>query len=175
MSLVGNEVVPVQGVDGAGRLCSVPEFPTADLVAGTNNRVLTATFSQASSTAFNNVSGFSVNLVAGGVYSVYGWLHGTAAASGGIKAALAAVGSLTITSMTLTAWGYNGSTTNGVNTVTALGSDFVNSAAAYTDIFFQGRITVSAAGAIQLQAAQNTSNGTATTITDGTLEVTRCA
>jgi hypothetical protein len=175
MALVGNEQVLLQGTDGTGRLSSVPEAITSDLVAGTNNRVLTSAFSQASSTALNNVSGFSVNLVAGGVYSVYGWLHGSAAASGGLKAALAAVSGLTLTSMTLTCWGYNATTINGVNTVTALGSDFVNSAAAYTDIFFQGRITVNAAGTIQLQAAQNTSSATATTITDGTLELTRCA
>jgi hypothetical protein len=174
--LVGNEVAQLQGADGAGKPSSIPENVTADFIAGIGARVLGSAFSQASNTTLANVVGLAdANLVPGGVYMISGWLHGSAAASGGIKVALVATGGLTVTSMTVTGWNYNGATLNAANTATALGSDFSNAAAAYTDFFFEGRITINAAGGLQVQAAQNTSNATATTITDATMEITRVA
>lgn len=174
-------VLPPEGLtDGVNVLinqinanCTMAGLPQSVAAAA-----LTTAFSQASNTTLANLVGLSLPLVAGGTYRIRGQLQGTAAASGGIKAALTAASglTLTLTSANVTGWNYNGSTLNAVTNVTALGSDFSNSAAAYTNLLFDGSFVVNAAGSVQLQAAQNTSNATATTVALGSyVEVLRIA
>ena len=146
----------------------------ADAITNQNVAVTTA-FSATSSTTYANVAGASAvgnlsssniatgNLTAAGVYKIRGHLQGTAAASGGIKIILN--GTATATSLGITTWNYNGTTLNAVTNITALSSALSSNAAAYTDLVIDGTITVNASGTLYLQAAQNTSNATATTIT----------
>jgi len=124
-------------------------------------------FSLASNTTLANLVGLALPVVAGATYQIHGQLQGTAAASGGIKAALTAASGLTLTSANVTGMNYNGTTLNTQTNVTALAADFSNSAAAYTNLYFDGSFVVNAAGTLQLQAAQNTSNATATTVALG--------
>jgi hypothetical protein len=114
------------------------------------------------------------NLTGGATYRIRGHINGTSGASGGIKLSWAG-SSCTATSMNITAWNYNGTTLNAVTTATTLGSQMA-STAIYTDIIIDGVIVVNAAGTFLLQAAQNASNGTATTITTSSyLDIERVA
>ncbi len=128
----------------------------------------TATLTATSSTTLATATGLtSTTLVAGGTYQISGMLQGTAAASGGIKAALVASSGLTVTSLNVTGINYNGTTINAQTNVTALGSDFSSSSAVYTNLYFSGSFVVNAAGVLNVQAAQNTSNASSTTVVIG--------
>ena len=172
-------VVPAEGLTDALNVL-INQINANVTLAGLPQSVaavsLGTAFSQASNTTLANLVGLSLPLVAGGTYRIRGQLQGAAAASGGIKAALTAASGLTLTSANVTGWNYNGSTLNAVTNVTALAADFSNSAAAYTNLLFDGSFVVNAAGNVQLQAAQNTSNATATTVALGSyVEVLRIA
>lgn len=133
-----------------------------------------STLTATSNTTLATATGLSINLTAGATYRIRGHLYGTAAAAGGLKAQLIASNSLSLTSAEITGVNYNGVTTNARTTVTALAADFANSNAAYTDCEFEGTLVVNAAGTINLQAAQNTSNASSTTVLAGSfMEVRR--
>lgn len=136
--------------------------------------VSTAQLDKTSNTTLATITGLSVALVAGKTYFIKGWLSTTAGASGGIKVALVASGGLTATSCRFQAYAWNGTTAVANTTVTALGSNIVANTAVITDVYIEGSIVVNAAGTINLQAAQNASNGTTTSVFAGsTLECTR--
>lgn len=127
----------------------------------------TTQLSATSNTTLATVTGLSIPLLAAQTYSCFGHLTGTAGASGGLKVALVASGGLTATSITATAHDWNGLTQNTNTTVSALASNIVASTAIYTDVDFTAEIVVNAAGTINVQAAQNVSNATATTVNVG--------
>lgn len=166
-----NGVLPAEGAtDAYNNLVNL--INTNINIAGGPQSVLNATCTTAltatSNTTLASVTGLSaIPLTAGATYQVKGLLTGTAAAAGGLKAAFVASGGLTLTSMNLTGFNYNGTTINAVTNVTALGSDFSNSAAAYTALSFEGSFVVNAAGTLLVQAAQNTSNASSTTVAVG--------
>jgi len=128
-----------------------------------------------SSTALSTVIGLSIALSVG-TYHISGRLIGSAAAAGGLNAQLIASGGLVLTSANIVGENWNGVTPNARTTITALASDFSNTAAAYTDCYLDGSLIVSTAGTINVQATQHTSNGTPTTVTVGSwLEAIRTA
>lgn len=113
-------------------------------------------------------------LRAGATYRLRGHLAGTAGASGGIKVAIG--GTCTVTSLYVDGLNYNGTTLNAHGSATALATAFGGANAIYTDFYFDGVVVVNAAGTLTVQAAQNTSNGTATTVTTNSyLEIDRIA
>lgn len=135
--------------------------------------VSTADVSFTSNTTLATITGLSIALTASKTYSCGGHLTVTASgASGGIKVQLVASGGLTATSASFTAENDNGTTTNARSTVTALGSSVGNATAAVTDVYLDGAIVVNAAGTINVQAAQNASDGT--TLTVGKNSTFRC-
>ncbi len=179
LTLFLNQVVPAEGLTDALNVL-INQINANVTLAGMPQSVaavsLGTAFSQASNATLANLVGLALPVVAGGTYRVRGMLQGTAAASGGLKATLAAASGLTLTSVNVTGFNYNGSTLNAVTTVTAIPADFSNSAAAYTNLVFDGSFVVNAAGTLQLQAAQNTSNATATTVALGSyVELLRIA
>lgn len=130
-------------------------------VAGKN--VVNADFTSTSSTTFVDVPGMSWNLIKGGKYRINGSLITSANAAGGVKVALTATG---VTSLPVIV-------TEGVQAaaltaqrVTAFGSIF----AATADVMrveIDGYIEPNARGKLQLQFAQNASNGAASTLYKG--------
>lgn len=136
---------------------------------------VTATLTQQTSTGLLNVTGLSVNVQAGQTYNFKGWLHGTAGASGGLKVQMSGTATLTSFSGTGVNWNGAGPTCNAILNVTGLGASLAATTAAYSDLFLDGTFVVATAGTITVQMAQNASNGTATTITAGTLQVRRTA
>lgn len=125
----------------------------------------TATLTATSNTTLASVTGLSVPLTGSGVYNFHIHLNGTSGASGGLKVAMG--GTATATAFNSTCWDYNGTTINAVTNQTTLGSSMMANTAAYTDLVCEGSVTVNAAGTFLLQAAQNASNGTATTVLVG--------
>ena len=122
-----------------------------------------------STTALATVTGLSVSVAAGRTYHFDAHLSFTDAAAGGIQAAIA--GTATATNIIYDGWVVD-SAANGVkgNTqatalATAVASSTTTGTAGFVEI--SGTITVNAAGTLLVQAAQNTSNGTATTIKRG--------
>lgn len=129
--------------------------------------VSTAQLDKTNNTTLATVTGLSLSLVAGKTYYIEGWLSVTAGASGGLKAALVASGGLTATSCRIGAVAFNGATIVANTTVTSLGSNIVANTAVITDVYVKGSIVVNAAGTINVQAAQNASNGTTTSVFAG--------
>lgn len=128
-------------------------------------------FDKTNDAALGNVTGLSVNVVAGRTYSFRAVLHtNTGAAAGGTQFAIA--GTATATAIIYQAVQES---MTGVNIVpgagrgTALGTAVANSSgtttAQYTTI--DGLITVNAAGTLTVQFAQFTSNGTASSVLVG--------
>lgn len=166
-----NGVLPAEGAtDAYNNLVNL--INTNINIAGGPQSVLNATCTAAltatSNTTLASVTGLSaIPLTAGATYTIKGMLTGSAAAAGGIKAALVGSNGLTLTSMNLTGFNFNGATINTVANVTAMSADFSNSAAAYTNLSFEGSFVVNAAGTLLVQAAQNTSNATSTVVGTG--------
>jgi len=124
----------------------------------------TSQLDKTSNTTLATVTGLSAVLVAGKTYNIEGWLSTTAGASGGLKVALVASGGLTATSCRFQAFAWNGTTAVANTTVTSLGSNIVANTAVVTDVYIKGSIVVNAGGTINVQAAQNASNGTTTSV-----------
>lgn len=120
-----------------------------------------------STTTLATVSGLSVALQAAGVYKIDATIPVSGVTvSNGIKVALAATNSLSVTSMTVNGWVYSGTTLETVTNAAALGTD-IGSANTCTLLKIDGSITVNAAGTLNLQAAQHTSTSLTTTIGAG--------
>lgn len=118
-----------------------------------------------------NATGLAVALVAGRTYSFEAQLSFTDAAAGGIQVAMVASGGLTATNIIYDGWivdsGANG--IKGNAQATSLGGVVASATTTGTagHVIIYGTITVNVAGTINVQFAQNTSNGTATTIKRG--------
>ena len=163
-----------KGTATPGSVGAVGATPGTDYLPGQdaihqNYTISTIAFSQASSTTLNPVYSLGTVLSAGGAYYCWGHLHGTAGGSGGIKVALGtpAYNTLTALQYRATGWLYNGTTLQAVTTTTTLGNAIAANTAAYTDLVFDATIVVNVPGMINVQAAQNASNGTATTVALG--------
>ena len=125
--------------------------------------VCTSTLTLTSTTTLTAVPGMTVN-VNKGTYIIYGHIAGTADANGGLELVLA--GTATVSAANVTCWNYNGTTINAVTNVTALGSShpLTNQKAVYTDCEIEGVIVFSQPGSVILQATENTSDSTSTTV-----------
>lgn len=106
-------------------------------------------------------------MVAGKTYVIKGWLSTTSGAGGGLKIALIASNSLSATSARFQAFAWNGTTAVANTTVTALASNIVAINAVITDVYIMGSIVVNAAGTINVQMAQNTSDAATSSIFTG--------
>lgn len=135
-------------------------------IGATIGGVASGSYSQASNTVLANVTGMAATLVAGATYTIDGYLATTNNGTGGIKLQFAG-GGATATLLLVDTWVYNTTTLTGEVNITALASPLVGSAIAATAVFFGGTITVNAGGVLQLQAAQQVSNGTPLTIANG--------
>lgn len=129
------------------------------------NANATSTLTATSNIVLANIPGMSVNLVAGGTYMVDIMIVGVSAAAGGINLKFAGNG--TASAVNITTWNYNGTTLNAVTNITALSSSLTTNAAQYTNIQASGVLTVGVGGSFTLQAAQNTGNGTSSTVLFG--------
>ncbi len=129
--------------------------------------VATGTLTATSNTVLATVPGLSIALTAGKTYSCRAALWGTANASGGIKMSLVATGSLAGTvSGFENLWNAGTVISNG-----AISSAFpaaLNAVTgAYNNFTFEGSVVVTTGGTINLQAAQNASFATSTTVLQG--------
>ena len=178
-STSGTTSIQAAAAAGTGTVLTLPAV-TGNLLAtngagATIGGAATGSFSLASSTTLTNVVGLAANVVAAGVYQVDIYLATTNNGTGGIKLALAG-GTATATSVLLDTQVYNTTTLTAEANSTTLTGPLVSAAVAATLVFITGTITVNAAGTIQLQAAQNTSNATALTVANGSyMSLTRLA
>lgn len=125
-------------------------------------------FSQADSTTLANVTGLVTDVLQPGIYAVDINLITTAGASGGVKAALkwGTASMITNTALSVVATTASAIAVTTFTTSTDAAS-IVAATTAYVNVRITGTITVALAGTLQLQAAQNASNGTATTVAVG--------
>lgn len=131
---------------------------------------VTADFPVTSSTTLATVTGLSVPLQAGRSYSFDVYLSCTDAAAGGVKAAISGDGVLTATSIIYDGWALDANTIKGQANATALATAVASTTTTATSgivIRIKGTITVNVAGTLNVQFAQNTSNGTASTVKQG--------
>lgn len=124
----------------------------------------TSTLTKTSNTTLDIVTGLAISLTAGKTYHIRGWLNGTSGSSGGIKVAVTTDGVLTATRCRINGLLMNGATVVANTTITALGNNIAANTAIYTDLYIEGTIVVNIAGMLYIAAAQNVSDGTATTV-----------
>lgn len=128
----------------------------------------TTQFSLASSTTLGDVVGLVTDVLQPGVYEVDMNLITTANAAGGVKLAFSWGTASMITSTALSVQANSAAATaNTTFTTSTNGASILAGTAAYVNVRIKGTIVVALAGTIQLQAAQNASNGTATTVDVG--------
>lgn len=185
MALLGTEKLYVEGIAANGQLSGGTFHTTTQAIANLANAdggvglafggIATGTFSQASNTTLASVTGLSASVVAGATYAFEAYLATTNSATGGIKLSLNG-GTATMTSFLADTMSYSTTTLEAETNVSAISSSLIDTATASTLVLVNGTMVVNAAGTIQLQAAQHASNGTATTITNGSsLVLTRLA
>ena len=129
---------------------------------------VTSDVSFTSTTTLGNVTGLSVNLYSGRTYAFEAQLFVTCAAAGGVKAAL--TGGVTASAIQYTGWTVADNAIKGKANATALNTTVGSTTTTETSgimVQIYGTITTSSQGALIVQAAQNTSNGTATVIKQG--------
>ena len=166
-AVAGSAVVTLPAVTGT--------LVTTNSSGATIGGIATGSYSQASNAVLSNVTGMAATLVAGATYIIDGYLATTNNGTGGINLKFAS-GGATATTLVMDTWVYNTTTLTSETNISALSNSLVNAAVAATAVFFGGTIVVNAGGVLQLQAAQNTSNGTALTISNGSfLAFTRIA
>lgn len=155
---VGAVEVPAAGglvVDGSGNLS----------ILNLNTRVASP-FAVTSSAVLTNVTGLSVPVVAAGKYSFEAVLFTTATSGGGIQAAIA--GTATATSILYEGLLVSGAAIVAQTRSTALGGAVGSSGTATTGtIRISGTIVVNAGGTLTVQFAQNTTNGSPSTVLAG--------
>jgi hypothetical protein len=125
----------------------------------------TTAFTQATDTSLANVVGMVSGILQPGDYDVDINLITTAGASGGVKVGLKWGTASMITATALTVEGKTASAIAVTTFTTSTdAASVIGATTAYVNVRVKGRITVALAGTIQLQAAQNASDGTATTV-----------
>lgn len=161
VSLASSSVFGVVKVDGVTLQAATGVLSTVD----TSVRVTTP-FAVTSSATLVNVTGLTVNVAGSGKYLFEALLYTTATSGGGIQAAIA--GTATATSVIyegeLISGGALVAQTRASSLGTAVGS--LGTATAGT-IWITGEIVVNAGGTLTVQFAQNTSNGSASTVLTG--------
>jgi hypothetical protein len=134
----------------------------------TDVNLSTATLTANANTTLANVVGLVTDTMVPGTYRFYVHLIGTAGASGGLKVAFKQNEGLTLTSINSSAQGFTAAAV-AVQTVTSTTdvASLLASTSAIIKTVIEGTMVVATAGKIQLQAAQNASNGTDTVIAIG--------
>ena len=146
-----------QDISGKGFEATLPGGSNAtDNFISNNAKVSTAQVDRTSSTTLTNITGLSVNVIAGATYNFVARVVGTSTINGGAKFAIG--GTATATSVSYTGKNYNGTTTNASTTTTTLGNAVGASTAVFTDALIFGSIVVNAAGTLTVQIAQNASH-----------------
>lgn len=145
-------------------------------VGETIGAVCTSGFTATSNTVLANVVGMTLNLVAGATYIIEAYFSCSSAATPGIKISLGAGGTATATSLLLDTWGFNTTTTTAQANSTSFAGNQIAAAVVTTAVTMNGTLVVNAGGTLQVQAAQDVSNATSTTIAVGSfITATRIA
>lgn len=167
MTLIGNEVINIVGVDGAGHPAGVPNtISVTNLTNFEGSGVLAASVSATSNITLAAITGLpSFNLFAGGSYIFDLYISVTNNASGGLK--LAFGGTATASVFSADTWAYNTTTLAAQGVITSLASSLVAYTGSVTTLNITGSINCLASGTFFLQFAQNASFATATTINAG--------
>jgi hypothetical protein len=131
-----------------------------------NFAVANTTTNYVSSTALTIPAGLVLDLPAG-IYAIHGQVQGSAPATCGILVELTGTAGLALSLCNITGWNYNGSTLTAVTNSTALSVDLANSANAYSNVIFDGTMTISTGGQLNVATAQHTSSTATTSVVTG--------
>jgi hypothetical protein len=127
--------------------------------------ICTSQLSVSSSTTLVDVTGMATETLLPGTYDFEIRLITTAGASGGVKAALKQSVSGMITSISASVEGLSAAATaNTTFTTTTDAASIIAATTAYVAVNVRGVVVIGASGTLKVQAAQNASNGTATTV-----------
>lgn len=125
----------------------------------------TTAFSLSSSTTLANVVGLVTETLEPGTYEFEVNLITTAGASGGVKVAFKQSVASMLSSINAAVTGISASAIAATTfSSTTDAASIIAATTAYVNVLVKGVVVVSKAGTLQLQAAQNASNGTATTV-----------
>jgi hypothetical protein len=150
-----------QAISGYTSAQALPDgAQTGDYTIFTDAKASTAQVDRVSSTTLTNITGLSVNVLAGATYIFEAYITGTSTANGGAKFAIG--GTATATSVSYTGSNLNGTTSNARSTTTTLGNAVGASTAVFTNGNITGAIVVATAGTLTVQIAQNASHADTT-------------
>jgi hypothetical protein len=154
--------------DGAGNKLGVAGAPVivqqiTDAL-DTSYKVSTSQLDITSSTTFVTVPNLSLPLAAGKTYYCRGYFPVTSGATGGLKMALVGSNGLGATSYRMGVIAWNGTILVNQGSSNTFGGTLLNTSAVYSDVSIEGALVVSTGGTINVQAAQNVSNATPTSV-----------
>lgn len=164
-----------QAISGYGPAQALPGgMQTTGYTITTLAKRVTAQVDVASSTTFTNITGLSVDVIAGATYAFEAYLPGTSTTNGGAKFAIG--GTSTATSISYSGAQYNTTTLNANSVTTTKGNAVGASTTVFTYAVLRGTIVVNAAGTLTVQFAQNASHAdTSSVYANGHFIVTRIA
>ena len=164
--LVGTEKLEVLAIAENGQFSGQTQGCTTQMIADLaaqsaqgNTAVTTSASSVITSTTLKNVTGLSVNVLAG---QIYAYLAISANASNGVKVALG--GTAGLSSVNYTAQNYNTTTLNANSNTTTAGAAVGGATAASTLVLLEGAVSVATGGTLTVQFAQNASTAIATQV-----------
>ena len=167
--LVGTEKLEVLAIAENGQFSGQTQGCTTQMIADLaaqsaqgNTAVTTSASSVITSTTLKNVTGLSVNVLAGQNYGIYAYLAISANASNGVKVALG--GTAGLSSVNYTAQNYNTTTLNANSNTTTAGAAVGGATAASTLVLLEGAVSVATGGTLTVQFAQNASTAIATQV-----------
>lgn len=130
--------------------------------------VVSTQFDKTSDTTLANITGLSVSVAAGKKYRFEAVLYTTSNVAGGVKFAIGGTATATAVIYEAVVWQTGQDVATGTQRATALATA-VGDVTAVTTAYIRitGTITVSAAGTLTVQFAQNASNGSASSVLVG--------
>lgn len=156
ITLNGTEVLYVNGIAQNNQLSGQVTPTTTGAIAAlatlTNSAITTAA-SSSTTTGLANVTGLSVNVLAGNSYGIYAYLPLSSNASNGIKVALG--GTAGVSSANYTGINWNAASVNTSTNTTTFGNAVGALTGASTLVELIGAVAIATSGTLTVQFAQN--------------------
>jgi hypothetical protein len=168
-NLVGNELVSIADVSPVSTVTTtqaIANLVANDAVGSTVGAVSTALFTATTTTVLASVPGMTVTLQPG-TYMVDVYLSTSAPVASGLKVSLGSGSTATASLFLADSFVFSTTTSEAQANSTVFAGNQIAATVAATVATIQGTLIVSAAGTVVLQAAQNVSGATPTTIAIG--------
>lgn len=169
LALTGNEIVAIAAIGPTSTQTTtqaIANLASNDAVGSTVGAISTGVLTATSNTVLAPVPGLTINLLPG-TYVVDAYLSVAANVAGGLKVSLGAGSTATVSSFISDSWVYSTTTTEAQSNSNSFAGNQIAATVVATTATIQGTLVVTAAGTVVLEAAQNASSASSTTVAIG--------